>query len=223
VISRAVSVRFTGAVAIALAAAGCLPKIGDHCTTSLDCSQTGQRQCDITQPNGYCTYFNCEPDNCPDSAACVAFNNSLDPACGTVNSGGEPRFERTFCMAPCNQDSDCRAEYVCVSPTERGGLAIDVVHPHDKVCLVKVAISSPADSTGPVPGVCNPAPSGDPLDPYEPGSASGSGGTAGAGGATGGSAGAGGTGMGGAPSGSGGAGGAGAGGAPSGSGGTGGV
>src|SRR5690348_74537 len=59
VILRADLFRFAGALAAALIAVGCLPKIGDHCTTSLDCSQTGQRLCDTTQPDGYCTVFNC--------------------------------------------------------------------------------------------------------------------------------------------------------------------
>lgn len=135
-----------GALAIALFAAGCLPKIGDKCTSSLDCSQTGQRLCDTTQPDGYCTVFNCEPDSCPDTAACVAFNNTIDPACGSSTDGSRPRFERTFCVAPCKEDSDCRIGYECVSAGIRGGLAIDVEHPHDKVCLVKTTTDSPGDT-----------------------------------------------------------------------------
>src|SRR6185503_2465887 len=156
------------------------PKIGDHCTTSLDCSQTGQRLCDTTQPDGYCTVFNCEPDTCPDTTACVAFNNTIDPACGTANDGANPRFERTFCMAPCNETSDCRQGYECASASKRGGLAIDVLHPHDKVCLVKIAGQEGATASGgAVPDICNPAPSGTLPDPYQPGSASGSGGSGG--------------------------------------------
>ena len=52
---------------------GCSPKIGDECATALDCSALGDRLCDTTQPGGYCTIFNCEPDTCPEEAACVAF------------------------------------------------------------------------------------------------------------------------------------------------------
>src|SRR5688572_14103829 len=74
------SLRLLGALMLALAAAGCLPKIGDPCSSSLDCSQRGERLCDNTQPQGYCTIYNCEPDECPDNAACVAFNHVLDPA-----------------------------------------------------------------------------------------------------------------------------------------------
>jgi hypothetical protein len=121
------------ALALSFSALGCLPKIGDHCTTSLECSATGQKICDVTQPNGYCTVFNCEPDTCPDSATCVAFNNTIDNACQNTNAGSWPRFERSFCMAPCSQDSDCRGDtlgttrlYACVAPPDRGGVILDV-------------------------------------------------------------------------------------------------
>jgi hypothetical protein len=92
---------------------GCTPKIGNKCTLSTDCSQLGDRLCDTNQPEGYCTVFNCEPDNCPDSI-CVAFDPTLDPACKTADDGKWPRFERTFCMRPCDSDGDCRDQYQCV-------------------------------------------------------------------------------------------------------------
>jgi hypothetical protein len=91
----------------------CTPNVGDKCSLSTDCSQLGDRLCDTTQPNGYCTIFNCEPDQCP-SSICVAFDPSVDPACGSDNGGRWPRFERSYCLAPCNQDSDCRGDYQCV-------------------------------------------------------------------------------------------------------------
>jgi len=93
---------------------GCTPKIGNKCTLSTDCSQLGDRLCDGTQPNGYCTIFNCEPDNCPDSI-CVAFDPTLDPACKNADQGRWPRFERTFCLKACSADSDCRDGYACVN------------------------------------------------------------------------------------------------------------
>ena len=102
------------ALALALAAAalvflpmvmGCTPDLGDECTLDLDCSQQGDRLCDITQPGGYCTVFGCEPDKCPeDEGLCVAFNPQLDPACGPLDDGRWARFERTFCMDACDDD-----------------------------------------------------------------------------------------------------------------------
>lgn len=189
------------ALALALLAVGCIPKIGDDCNTSLDCSQQGDRLCDSTQPQGYCTVFNCEPNSCPDSSVCVAFNHSIDPACDGKNDGEWPRFERTFCMAGCNQDSDCRTGYACLDPKteERGGLIIDTKEPREKVCLVALPVSSSNNS---VPGICDPGKPGPLPEPYEPpgtgGASSGSsgggtgGGTGGTGGASSGSGAAGG-------------------------------
>lgn len=95
---------------------GCPPEIGNKCTLSTDCSQVGDRQCDGTQPDGYCTVFNCVPDACPDSI-CVAFDPTLDPACQGTDQGRSPRFERTFCLKPCSSDGNCRDQYVCVDLT----------------------------------------------------------------------------------------------------------
>jgi hypothetical protein len=94
--------------------AGCTPNIGNSCSLSTDCSQLGDRLCDTSQPGGYCTVFNCEPDQCPNSV-CVAFATSLDPSCGPSNGGRWPRFERSYCMAPCDDSSNCRGNYTCVN------------------------------------------------------------------------------------------------------------
>lgn len=194
-------------VALALSAIGCLPKIGDDCTTSLDCSQQGDRLCDTSQVNGYCTVFNCEPDTCPDSAVCVAFNHTLDPACGPYDDGSWPRFERTFCVAGCNEDSDCRDGYACIAAVDQGGFVVDKEKPRDKVCLVVLSVQPV--TTPNIPGVCGPGNPGTLPDPYEPPGSGGSGGTGGVGGAggAGGSGGAGGMGGVGGTGGTGGAGG----------------
>ncbi len=60
-------------------ALGCTPKIGDDCTVSTNCSTTGDRLCDVTQPGGYCTTFNCEPGSCPEDSVCVNFGTTLSP------------------------------------------------------------------------------------------------------------------------------------------------
>jgi hypothetical protein len=44
----------------------------------------------------------------------VAFAPTLDPACGAADNGVSPRFEQSFCMAPCSSNSNCRSEYECV-------------------------------------------------------------------------------------------------------------
>ena len=74
-------------VALAALSFGCAPQIGDECETSVDCSQGGERLCDITQPGGYCTVFNCEPNSCPeDESLCVQF--------GAVRSPGNFQFPK---------------------------------------------------------------------------------------------------------------------------------
>ena len=119
---------------------GCAPKIGKSCSLSTDCSQLGDRLCDTNQPEGYCTIFNCEPDTCPDSA-CVGFYAKLIPSCGSATDDRTPRFERTFCMASCKSDGDCRDGYQCVKPEDRAAEIVDaknasgVPDTGSKVCM----------------------------------------------------------------------------------------
>ena len=106
--------------AMALAAgalAGCTPSIGDKCVLSTDCSTRGDRLCDTSQPDGYCTEFNCAKNTCPDKAVCVLFNAAV-PGCGYDDrSGGYgSRIARSFCIAMCSNNGDCRSGYVCADP-----------------------------------------------------------------------------------------------------------
>lgn len=90
---------------LAMAVAGCQQHIGDSCTGSTDCSLTGERQCDLTQPGGYCTVFSCDPDTCPEGV-CVEWR--FEPS----------RTAETWCMRTCNDDRNCRSEYSCVFPDQ---------------------------------------------------------------------------------------------------------
>ncbi len=108
------------AFVLALGAFGCNPKIGDSCSVSTDCSATGDRLCDTTEPGGYCTIFNCEPGTCPSEAVCVAFHTDPSPAQGCRDPQGTSRFERSFCMFNCSSDSDCRSGYSCIDVNKPG-------------------------------------------------------------------------------------------------------
>ncbi len=177
-----------------LFAVGCTPKIGNKCTVSTDCSQLGDRLCDTTQPDGYCTVFNCEPDTCPTDGdgVCVAFFPQLDPTCGAVASSQWPRFERTFCVRGCEDDSDCRSGYVCVAPSDRNAQIVDNAPVKTKACIPAADLPPPQSSAA--PAMCDPGRPSIPLTPYTPDAgAGGSGGAGGVGGA-GGSGGAGGVG-----------------------------
>jgi hypothetical protein len=152
------------AAALLLALAGCTPAIGDECIQSTDCSQLGDRLCDPTQPQGYCTIFNCEPDNCP-NAVCVAFNDmGLDPACKAADDGRTARFRRTFCMKFCDSTSDCRDGYVCRTPAQLDAAIIDNMPLGTKVCTVDTDLPGEPLGSG-IPGVCEAGDAGPPWTP----------------------------------------------------------
>lgn len=118
---------------------GCEPEIGDSCDVDSDCSSTGERICDSTQPGGYCTIFACDPTSCPeDESVCVAFGNSLSTASGCQSSGSVSPYTRNFCMKRCDGDGDCRGGYVCVDMSKENPWSADVVTsdpPTHKVCV----------------------------------------------------------------------------------------
>ncbi|MGB3049499.1 MAG: hypothetical protein WBB42_00785 [Polyangiales bacterium] len=96
-----------------LALSGCKQHIGDACGNSVDCSVTGERQCDLSQPGGYCTVFACNADTCPEGA-CVEWR--FIPS----------RTAETWCMKTCDNTSNCRLDYSCVFPeniTQSGGFS----------------------------------------------------------------------------------------------------
>src|SRR5215470_2614389 len=119
---------------------GCSPKIGDKCTVSTDCSAQGDRLCDPTQPGGYCTIFNCEPNGCPDEAVCVAFN---EPSCSSPAIA--MRFQRTFCMFVCKSNDDCRSGYTCLDTANDPARQVVDQNPQStKICTVVSSTPAPA-------------------------------------------------------------------------------
>jgi hypothetical protein len=95
-------IRLLPLACLGLLAIACAPKIGDSCDGPIDCSITGDRVCDLTQPGGYCTVRFCSPDTCPDNAVCVEW--TFDP----------PRTATTWCMKRCSGDGGCRSAYRCM-------------------------------------------------------------------------------------------------------------
>lgn len=152
----------------ALAALGCTPSIGDKCSSSTDCSLRGDRLCDTTQPGGYCTVFNCEPNNCPEEAQCVAFNSQLDPVC--TETQDTPRFQRTFCMFRCESDGDCRGGYTCLDTTQQpnawGAIIVDTDSSGPKICVAASPAQIPQSGND---DLCHPYDGGFPdVGYYEP-------------------------------------------------------
>ncbi len=97
-----------------LGLAGCKPEIGDDCTLSTDCSSSGDRLCDTTQPRGYCTMTGCTAGSCPSEAICVAYRTGISvvPAC--YDPQDTARLQQTYCMRKCKRKGDCRGKYDCV-------------------------------------------------------------------------------------------------------------
>jgi hypothetical protein len=122
----------------ALGLAACSPTIGSPCAQSSDCATQGNRVCDTSQPNGYCTVFGCGDNTCPDHAVCVSFNAML-PGCGYNDYQAPARTSRTLCLEHCQSDSDCRVSdgYVCVDPMA-APLSAHVLDDNwnQKVCVV---------------------------------------------------------------------------------------
>ncbi len=152
--SRALPV-FLLALLIGAAGLACSPKIGDSCSSSINCSTTGDRLCDTTQPGGYCTIFNCEPGTCPSEARCVAFDQQVAPECSDPQSWA--RFERAFCMRGCSSDSDCRGGYICFDlapqPNPWGASVIDHGPDGTKICISPSSGSPAPEGLG---EVCSP-------------------------------------------------------------------
>lgn len=110
-----------------LLASACGKEIGDECTTNVDCSNDGMRDCDLSQPGGYCTINGCDEKSCPGEAVCIRIFPYEAPGASCVDDSGcssselclpdgfcVPRVsERRFCERKCGSDGDCRGGYVC--------------------------------------------------------------------------------------------------------------
>ena len=117
-------------VLLALAASlapACGKEIGDNCTTNVDCAQDGTRDCDLSQPGGYCTINGCDEKSCPSEAVCIRVFPYESPGAVCKDDTGcassdlclpegfcVPRAsERRYCERKCGGNGDCRGSYVC--------------------------------------------------------------------------------------------------------------
>lgn len=146
--------RLALATALALFGAGCTPELGDKCVLSTDCSLRGDRTCDTSQPGGYCTIRDCRANSCPDDGACVLYEPTV-PGCG-FDSRSPSRVSRSYCMAGCEEDGDCRGGYVCVDPKQSPWNAVILdTNTNKKVCILPASGGATA-SPSTAPAVCSP-------------------------------------------------------------------
>jgi hypothetical protein len=128
---------------------GCRQKIGDACVTDIDCSQAGDRTCDTTQPNGYCTQVDCDPFSCPEKESiCIAFND-VPSNVGACNLRGQTSpYRRTFCMESCKDVDDCRGGYACMDMTDHNPWGAEVIQDDPKrttVCVLAMTFEQIED------------------------------------------------------------------------------
>jgi hypothetical protein len=171
---------------LALVSAACRPEIGDPCEVSTDCSPTGERLCDITQkPGGYCTVFNCEPDECPEEAVCVKFGDAVSVVEGCDDPLGSGPYARTYCLKKCGENNDCREDdgYKCLDPRKAWGAV--VLDPYSKICGIPPKgnpVPKLAEDAGAPDARSNDVCTGE-ITPSDGGETDGGGGATGAGGA----------------------------------------
>ncbi len=142
-----------------LLATGCGKDIGDSCIISSDCDPNGERYCDISSKEGYCTILGCDYDTCPEDSACIRFftgsfenlpcdeqkDCSLDELCSLKGNCVPRSSELRYCMATCGDNGDCRDGYECRN------LDLQISHGGEPVLAPGVAIDSHA------PRFCAPA------------------------------------------------------------------
>jgi hypothetical protein len=79
---RCFPVAVVAVLALILGGVGCSHKIGDSCSTNVDCQPDGTRFCDTSAPSGYCTILGCDTNTCPGEAVCIRFLTPiLDEPC----------------------------------------------------------------------------------------------------------------------------------------------
>jgi hypothetical protein len=115
-------------VLLALLAPACGKEIGDSCSTNVDCEQDGTRDCDLSQPGGYCTVNGCDEKSCPSEAVCIrifpyetpgapcttdANCSSADLLCLPDGFCVPRASERRYCERNCGSNGDCRGGYEC--------------------------------------------------------------------------------------------------------------
>ncbi len=105
-------IHFLAASAL-LACIGCGSKIGDSCQTNIDCSPFGDRFCDVSSVNGYCTIESCDLDQnpCPSEGVCIRFFTPIaDEPCtyDLANARSDCQRIDERCVCDISVDGQCQ-------------------------------------------------------------------------------------------------------------------
>lgn len=138
----------------------CGNEIGDECDNYTDCIDAESDRLCLSGiegfPGGYCTIFNCRPDECPQEAACVAYRYSLAPTPECSDDGYRSRLQRSYCMLRCNDDSDCRPDYKCLAADGNNPLGAVALEQESGVKICSVPYSQPSQLPERQSEVCEP-------------------------------------------------------------------
>jgi len=96
----------------------CGKEIGDPCSTNTDCASDSTRDCDLSQPGGYCTINGCDEKSCPGEAVCIrvfpyeAARSACTQDSDCVSADLGKCQSDGFCG--CGQDADCTSAGLCL-------------------------------------------------------------------------------------------------------------
>jgi hypothetical protein len=95
------------------ALAACGHSIGDACNTNVDCSPAGDRFCDVSSTNGYCSIDGCDVDTCPTEAVCIRFLTPLlDKECNSDQIPVGPDGGKQPDGTKCTPDQRCVCDQI---------------------------------------------------------------------------------------------------------------
>jgi hypothetical protein len=111
-------------VAALSSVAGCGKEIGDACLNDSECDPNGQRDCDRSQDDGYCTIQGCDYNSCPEDSWCIRFftGGFTNRTCNHVEEDNVPDVDDVdgdgdrieSLVDDCSLDELCSLEDLCV-------------------------------------------------------------------------------------------------------------
>jgi hypothetical protein len=119
--TRIAVLRLALVVGVVFLAPACGRKIGDECVAAADCNPNGSRQCDRSQPGGYCTIMGCDEKSCPEEAVCIRyfpseyFTVACNPCCEDWPENSPLRPGCTVYDCPSGHPiDDCTVDEICL-------------------------------------------------------------------------------------------------------------
>src|SRR5690606_1615272 len=150
--------RVFAALLLSATLVACGNEIGDECDNYTECFDAESDRLCLSGvegfPGGYCTIFNCRPDECPAEAACIAYRYSLAPTAECADDGYRSRLQRSYCMRRCADNDDCRDGYECLPADGDNPLGAVALERESGVKVCSVPYRQPDELPERQSGVC---------------------------------------------------------------------